>query len=304
MSNDASRTNPALENSDTPDTSEHRVDLPAGRTLAVSETGDPGGPAVLLLHPAPGSRLLDPDPAVTAAAGIRLIGVDRAGYGATTALPDGAVPTITGYADDAAAALAALGVDDVAVVGWSAGGRVALALAAGRPDLVRAAVVVATPAPHEDVPWIPEEHIALIEQLQGDPGSATAALTQVFAEMAAAPPAAAVEMAGAGPADEAALAADPTRRARLEAMLAEAFAQGAVGMAADIVSYTVVPWGFDPTAVEAPTTAFYGEGDVMVSPAHGEWYASRMVGAELRVVPDSGHLVALTAWADILAAVV
>ncbi len=294
MRNDA---NPTTSSTD------HRVALPDGRTLGVSDAGDPTGPVVVLLHPAPGSRLLDPDPAATGAAGVRLIGVDRPGYGASTALPDGAVPTITGYADDAAAALAALGIDDAAVVGWSAGGRVALALAARHPDLVRSAAIIGTPAPHEDVPWIPDEHLGMIEQLTGDPGGATAALAQVFAGMADAPPAAAVEMVGAGPADESALAADPARRSRLEAMLAEAFAQGAVGMAADIVSYTVVPWGLDPTSVGARTTMFYGEGDVMISPAHGEWYVSQVPGAELRLVPGAGHLVALTAWADILAAV-
>lgn len=282
---------------------EHRVELPDGRILAVHETGDPRGPAVVLVHPAPGARLLDPDPRATAAAGIRLIGIDRAGYGASTPLPDGAVPTVTGHADDMAAALAALSIGEAAVVGWSAGGRVALALAARHPDLVRSVALVGTPAPHEEVPWIPAEHLALIEQLKADPGAATGVLSEVFAEMAAAPPEAMPGMVGAGPADEAALEADPDRRARLGTMVAESFAQGAVGMAADIVSYTVLPWGFDPGAVGARTTAFYGDADVVVPPAHGEWYTARVPGAELRRVPGAGHLVALTDWADILASV-
>jgi pimeloyl-ACP methyl ester carboxylesterase len=74
-------------------------------------------------------------------------------------------------------------------------------------------------------------------------------------------------------------------------------------MAADIVSYTVVPWGFDPAAVGAPTTAIYGDADEIVTPAHGGWYTARVPGSTLRVVPGAGHLVALTAWADVLAAV-
>jgi pimeloyl-ACP methyl ester carboxylesterase len=282
---------------------EHRIDRPDGRTVAVAETGDPAGRAVVLAHSAPGSRLLDPDPAATRAAGVRLISVDRPGYGGSTAVADGVTPTIPSHADDIAAALEHLGVPDVAAAGWSAGGRVALALAARHPDLVRAVAIVATPAPQEAVPWIPEEHLAMIDQLRGDPGHASAALTEVFAEMAAMPPAAVVGMVGGGAADEAALDADPTRRARLEAMLAEAMARGAAGMAADIVSYTIAPWGFDPAAVGAPTTAFYGADDVTVPPAHGQWYAGQVPGAELRVVPGIGHLVALTRWADVLAAV-
>jgi pimeloyl-ACP methyl ester carboxylesterase len=294
---------PSHPNTQTGTFTEHRIDRPDGRTVAVAETGDPAGRAVALAHAAPGSRLLDPDPAATRAAGVRLISVDRPGYGGSTPVADGVAPTIPSHADDIAAALAALGVSDVAAVGWSAGGRVALALAARHPDLVRAAAVVATPAPQEAVPWIPAEHLALLDQLQADPGQATAALAEVFAEMAAMPPAAAVSLVGGGSADEVALAADPARQARLEAMLAEAMTQGAVGMAADIVSYTVVPWGFDLAAVGAPTTAFYGAEDESVPPAHGEWYAGQVPGAGLRVVPAIGHLVALTRWADVLAAV-
>ncbi len=290
-------------NSQTDTFTEHRIERPDGRTVAVAETGDPRGPAVVLAHPAPGSRLHDPDPAATRAAGVRLIAVDRPGYGASTPFADGVTPTIPSHADDIAAALAALGVSDVGAVGWSAGGRVALALAARHPDLVRAAAIVATPAPQEAVPWIPEEHLAMIDQLRGDPGRATAVLGEVFAEMAAMPPAAALSMVGGGRADEAALAADPARRVRIEVMLAEAMAQGSVGMAADIVSYTVAPWGFDLAAVGAPTTALYGADDESVPPAHGRWYAGQVPGAELRVVPGIGHLVALTRWADVLAAV-
>ena len=163
----------------------------------------------------------------------------------------------------------------------------ALALAARHPDLVRAAAIVATPAPQEAVPWIPEEHLAMIDQLRGDPGHATAALAEVFAEMAAMPPAAAVSMVGGGRADEAALAADPARRARLEVMLAEAMAQGSVGMAADIVSYTVAAWGFDLAAVGAPTTAFYGADDESVPPAHGR--VVRGAGAGRRAPGRAGH---------------
>jgi pimeloyl-ACP methyl ester carboxylesterase len=281
----------------------HRIIRPDGRTVAVAETGDPVGPAVVLAHPAPGSRLLDPDPAATRAAGVRLISVDRPGYGGSTPFADSITPAIPSHADDIAAALEALGVSDVAAVGWSAGGRVALALAARHPDLVRAAAIVATPAPQEAVPWIPEEHLAMIDELRGDPGHATAALAEVLAETAAMPPAAAVSMVGGGGADDAALGVDPARRARLEVMLAEAMAQGAVGMAADIVSYTVTPWGFDPAAVGAPAIGFYGADDETVPPAHGEWYAGQVPGADLRVVAGIGHLVALTRWADILAAV-
>jgi pimeloyl-ACP methyl ester carboxylesterase len=291
-----------MTDSASPAFTEHRIELPDGRVLAAAETGPAGGPVVVLSHVAPGSRLFDPDPAATAAAGVRLVAVDRAGYGGSSPLPAGTAPSITGFADDLAAALRHLGIADAGVAGWSGGGRVAVALAARHPELVRAVAVVATPAPHEDVPWIPEENMAMMEPLRGDPATAVEVLTPVFADMAASP-AAGVGAVTGGADDEAMLAADPGLRDRLEATMVEAFAQGPVGVAADIVSYTLVPWGFDPAAVGARTTAFYGEGDPIVTPAHGQWYVDRIPEAVLRVVPGVGHLVVVTAWADILAAV-
>ena len=281
---------------------EHQIERPDGRTVTVRAQGPEDGPVVVLCHPAPGSRQLDPDPAATAAAGVRLVSLDRPGYGRSTPVPDGAVPGIPGAADDVAAALDHLGVARAAVAGWSAGGRIGLALAARRPELVGAVAVVATPAPQEDVPWIPPEHLALLDGLREDPAGATGVLTGVFAEMAAMPPEAAASLVSAGPADEAVLAADPGVRDRLAAMLGEALAQGAVGMAADIVSYTIVDWGFDPAAVVAPTTLVYGDADAVAGPAHGEWYAGRVPGADLRVVAGAGHLVGVTAWGEVLAA--
>jgi pimeloyl-ACP methyl ester carboxylesterase len=281
---------------------EHQIERPDGRTVAVRVQGPEDGPVVVLCQPAPGSRVLDPDPGATTAAGVRLVSLDRPGYGRSTPVPGGAVPSIPGAADDVAAALEHLGIGRAAVAGWSAGGRIALALAARRPELVSAVAVAATPAPQEDVPWIPPEHLALLDSLRGDPGAATGVLTGVFAEMAAMPPEEAAALVSGGPADEAVLAADPGLRDRLAAMLAEAMAQGAVGMAADIVSYTIVDWGFDPAAVAAPTTLVYGDADAVAGPAHGEWYASRVPGADLRVVAGAGHLVGITAWGEVLTA--
>jgi pimeloyl-ACP methyl ester carboxylesterase len=139
------------------------------------------------------------------------------------------------------------------------------------------------------------------EQMKADPAAATATMAEVFAGSGD-DPAAAVSDVAVGPADEATLAGDPAGRDRLVAMLAEAYAQDGAGVAADIVSYTVAPWGFDPAAVGARTTAFYGAEDVLVPPAHGEWYVARVPDAELRVVPGAGHLVGMVAWADALKA--
>src|SRR5690349_18219262 len=81
-----------------------------GRSIAVPDL-IPDGPAdasvVLLCHLAPGSGTFDPDPGATAAHAVRLVGVDRPGYGGSAPLED-AFATIGGAADDAAAVLTAM----------------------------------------------------------------------------------------------------------------------------------------------------------------------------------------------------
>ncbi|MCU1377248.1 MAG: hypothetical protein JWN29_231 [Acidimicrobiales bacterium] len=277
----------------------HTISLPDGRTLAVDDIGNPAGRAVLFLHPAPGSRVFDPDPDATRRAGIRLVTVDRPGYGGSSPLPDGTAPSVAAMADDMAAAVAALGIRDCAVVGWSKGGRVALGLAARHPDLVGAVALVGTPAPDEEVPWIPDEHRPMLAALAKDPGGAVAALAPMFAGMGD-DMAAAVGSVAAGPADDAVLA-DPARRARVEAMLAEAFRWGGVGVATDIVAADALPPGFDVAAVGAPVALWYGDADVNVPPAHATWWAGALAESTIHVVPGAGHLLALTAWGDILA---
>ena len=278
------------------------ITLPDGRTVAFDVHGPDDGPVVVLHHAAPGSRRFDPDPAATTAAGVRLITIDRAGYGGSDPLRAGTVPTIPGYAADAAAVLDHLGVASAVVAGWSAGGRVAAALAAARPELVAALFLVATPAPHEDVSWIPSEHEPAIAAMRADPPHAVEVMTDALSSAPADGDDDGTALLAGGAADAAALEADPDLRRRVTAMLAEGLCAGPAGVAADIVSYTVAAWAFDPASIGAPTTCIYGADDLLVPPAHGEWWAGRVPSTQMEVVDGAGHLVVVPAWPRVLAA--
>ena len=281
---------------------DHVFWVPDGtRWLAVDERGRPDGRPVLFLHPAPGSRLLDPDPWATAGARVRLITFDRPGYGGSSPLPDGAVPTLTGAADDAAEVLGRLDVERAAVVGWSAGGLVAIALAARRPDLVTAVAMVGTPAHEDDVAHMADEHKAMVAALRPDLPAAAGAVAHALAAIAESPDAM-LELLGDGPADDA-VRDDRSHGRHLWAMASEAIRQGVTGMAADIVAATIAPWGFDPADAEVPVTLWYGEEDVLVTPEHGAYWAGVLPDAQLHVVPAAGHLLPLVAWREILASV-
>jgi pimeloyl-ACP methyl ester carboxylesterase len=107
------------------------------------------GEAVLLLHSsAADSRMWDPQwPGLTAR--FRVIRPDFRGYGGTPYAAE------KPYSDreDVVALLEELGLERVAVVGASYGGRVALELATARPDLVSRLVLLAAPC---DLPATPE----------------------------------------------------------------------------------------------------------------------------------------------------
>jgi pimeloyl-ACP methyl ester carboxylesterase len=283
-------------------TDRHR--LPDGRRVGVSTLarGTEGGRTVVLCHGAPGSADFDPDPAETERRGVTLLAIDRPGYGASDGVSGDSLAGVGSAADDLAHVLDARGVRSAGVVGWSAGGRVALALAARRPDLVDGVVVIGTPAPHEAVPWIPEEHVQAMAALRDlPPETVHAILAEQFAPMipvdANAPEA--LGLLEAGPHDEAALAL-PGARTRLARMLRSAFAQGGVGLAQDVAGFMLRPWGFECAQVRARTLLLYGALDPVAGAAHAQWWERNLSDAHVEMVEGAGHLLIVSAWRRVL----
>ena len=105
-----------------------------GRTVGFADYGTPDQTPVVWCHGGPGSRL-EPSFVADAAAraGLRLIGIDRPGYGRSTAQPG---RTIGGWVPDAIAVVDHLGIDRFVTFGVSTGGAYALALAAASPRVI------------------------------------------------------------------------------------------------------------------------------------------------------------------------
>src|SRR3954468_18414177 len=118
----------------------HEIEAPGGRTLAVRETGDPDGPAIVAHHGSPGAGLLFRSEVESAAQrGLRLLSYDRPGFGGSSPHEG---RTIADAADDVAAILDALGVERFATYGTSGGGPHALACAARLPGRCIAAATI------------------------------------------------------------------------------------------------------------------------------------------------------------------
>src|SRR5262249_42952022 len=102
------------------------IRLASGRPVGFADYGIPDATAVLWCHGGPGSRL---EPAylrrAAGQAGLRIIGIDRPGYGLSAPQPG---RTIAGWVPEALAVADHLGIGQFAAVGVSTGGAYALAL--------------------------------------------------------------------------------------------------------------------------------------------------------------------------------
>ena len=273
--------------------------LADGRTLAY-EDGDPGGVPVLLFHGAPGSRGFRPRSAETAAAGVRLITFDRAGYGNSD--PE-AVPTVMAGARDALALMEALGIGSFSVVGWSGGGPFAAATAYLAPEHVTGLALVSCPGPLDEVPGAWEDLGDLrrptAEMARREPHRSVRAVGRHMEPFLADPISFLGRGGGAGP--DAAIRADAELGPMLEAQVIEALRPGAEGIAADLVAMWL-PWEFVLADLTVPTTVFHGARD-RHNEADGRTYAHQIPQARLVVWPDAGHLGILGRWPEVLHAV-
>lgn len=124
-----------------PDADDRFVRLDDG-DMHVVEDGRPGAPRLLLIHGTAASTAWW-DPVIPQLAGdCRVIRVDMAGHGRSSA-PAGGYD-IPAQARRAGAVLDRLGAGQVTVIGHSTGGYVATALAGQRPDLVSALALIDT----------------------------------------------------------------------------------------------------------------------------------------------------------------
>ena len=143
------------------------IETPDGRALGYLMRGPAKGRPVVYLHGMPSSRLeqrLFPQ-VVLDRFGIRLISIDRPGWGRTDPRRGDRVERSA----DVVALCDALGLDAVPVIAVSAGGSYALALAATAPDRVERVVLVSAQMPYDDesaIQSLQPDQLALLPALR------------------------------------------------------------------------------------------------------------------------------------------
>jgi pimeloyl-ACP methyl ester carboxylesterase len=266
-----------------------------GRTLTVSEGGDPDGVPIVAHSGTPGSSMLYA-PHVRAAeeAGVRLISYDRPGYGASTRMPG---RNVADCAVDVAAICDALEIGRFCVWGVSGGGPHALATAALLPDRVAAAAVIASCAPYDAegldfTAGMGEMNVESFNAVLAGEEAHRAQLERDLEGLLSSTPETLVEVLQTllGPADRAVLDKD------LAAYMLDSSRAGIVPSADgwfddDLV--IVNPWGFDLSAIQVPVLYWHGEQDKFVPFSHGRWLAAHIPGVEAHLTPEDGHLTIL-----------
>ena len=276
------------------------ITLSDGRSLTCAEYGDLHGKPVFFFHGSPGSCYFRPPDEVTSRLGVRLICVDRPGYGESTFQPGRCLldwpVDITQLADS-------LGIDQFAVAGHSGGGPHSLACAHDLPDRITAAATLCGAGPVET----PGATVGMTSLNRFGfkfgryfPWPLGRLITWfVFRERCADPSRVMDREIGLRPpADDELIARPEIRQACLQSEL-EAFRHGLKAMSWDVRLITR-RWGFRLEDIRTPVFIWHGTADNVTSDTMAKYLAAKIPHSRLTLCEGEGHLLLFPHWEEIL----
>jgi 2-hydroxy-6-oxonona-2,4-dienedioate hydrolase len=261
----------------------------ARTTRGVIEVADVGsGPAVLVVHGAPGSWRQAISVSEDLAGEARVLLVSRPGYGRTP-LRSGRSPQEQG--ELYVALLNALGIDRAVVLGISGGGPSAYALTVAHPDRVVGLLLCCAVTPH-----LMELPTSML-RLAAVPGlwRGLAAVSRFVHRMRPPP----LDLTGLTPVEQELAPEVLTDIQRFETDRHQSLS--GVGLRNDTRQLSAareIPW---PSGAVVPTIVLHGDTDDVVPLLHAEAYATAVPGAVLEVLNGYGHAVPLFARARVAA---
>ncbi|MFO7593528.1 MAG: alpha/beta hydrolase [Pseudomonadota bacterium] len=260
----------------------HQSRLPDGRFIGYADYGAADGFPVFYFHGSPGSRL-EAYLAAEAAQdqGVRLIAVDRPGYGLSDPKPD---RQLLDWPADVSALADSLGLRQFSILGASGGGPYALACAFLLSDRLHRVGLAAGLAPFREGRLklgsrlglrfarvaFPLIHKLLESQIQRNP-----ARTVSFAARLLSTP-------------DQEILKRPGINAIFQRSLQEAFRQGRAGVHRDMELYGT-SWGFRLEEVTFPIELWHGEADRLLPPRMCRRQAEAMPHARAYFIPNEGH---------------
>ena len=270
--------------------------LGQGTQLSWQEYGKSTGYPVFYFHGLPGSRV-EPESAdaIAAELGIRLIAIDRFGYG------DSIAAQSTGFSEfsDALSEIAdALKLGRYSLLGFSGGTPYALACASTHPQHIDRVAVVSSAADFSTP--VMQEHYnrdfkPLFELAAADPGLAR----QQLEPMAQNADALMQLMQSNLPSDDQRLFSAPAFHDSYFKNLETALNQGIDGVVNDLHRLGT-PWPFDIREIRVPTTIWHGDEDRNCGVAIADYFAKNLADARLHILSGKGHFFIFEHWREIL----
>ena len=286
------------------------MELPGGGSLGFAGFGDAEGVPCFAFHGTSSSRMMPGwmfPPGSLTTTGVRMIGVDRPGYGLST------VPWATGFSDwsRAVSALADhLGLGRFAVLAHSLGSAFALACGPALGDRLAVIVIASGMGPlqpgerfhadsraddlywrlaHRRASWLLGPLCRLtgamaLRATHGDPQRFTRGMAR--------------RLPAADRATAQRMLARPDAAPILIADLRESYRQGTTVMAADLLRYTR-PWDFDLEELATTVHLWHGEQDPKIPITAARQLAGRLPHCQTHFGPG-GHLMACDHASDIL----
>jgi pimeloyl-ACP methyl ester carboxylesterase len=282
------------------DGSGFRLLLPDGRSLGFRERGAPEGTPLLWFPGTPGSRLFaPPDEAALSELGIRLVIVERPGFGASTFQPN---RRIVDWPGDVAALADALALDRFAIAGASGAGPYLAATAWALPERLTRVGMIGVVGP-ADAPsarrGLSLRRRAILGLASRAPGLA---LWQVRRARLAEDPDRFYREAtkDAPPCDQRALA--PMWDRQVE-MTAEALRPGVEGFVWEL-HLAARPWGFPLEEIRTQVLLWHGAADAASPIATARYLASAIPRCRATIVENAGHFLHFerARWREIMAA--
>jgi pimeloyl-ACP methyl ester carboxylesterase len=273
---------------------EGSVGTESGRQVAYAQMGRREGVPLLYFHGAPGSRLDFDQPANRNAleeAGVRLIGIDRPGYGRST---HHAGRVYRDWPADVLAVADELGIDRFGILAYSTGGPHAIACAVAFPERLTFVGIVSGIGPAETPrrrEGMPRTALAAIGLARTVPAIARQVVKHTSPERFSRQ-----FDKELSPVDRI-LYRDPDVRQTANAAFSEATRNGPQGLVDDW-RLMGTPSGLDYTAVRCPVRLWHGDADGTVPVHHAEYVAGLLPTADLEVLPGVGHLHPPARWAE------
>lgn len=258
--------------------------LPGGRKLGFAEGGDREGVPVFYFHGFPGSRL---EATLLPASGIRLIGVDRPGYGLSTARP---YRKLADWPKDIERLADHLGLKRFGVVGVSGGAPYAASVAHGLGKRVNALALVCGLGPPEapGMTFGGSSRVATALRYPGARVVMAALGRQILMSDRALRQLRDWRMKRMPRAAADAEFRDGPMAQLMVANWREGLKRSSLGMAADARIYGE-PWPFALADIAVPTGIWHGRADTVVPASIGEHYAAHVPGAKAHFTEKDGH---------------